>query len=589
MTLEEILIARHNDIDQIDVIFSREQKVMVEAPAGCGKTKTIISLISYLLGSGQIQYPKRILALSFSVNAATKIKLDILLQLPEIIDAKMVIVDKYIKQVVATNYHGLARMVLRKYGYLLNPLLRNIDKMHSIDGSSEQEIIPYIKNEAKMQFLLAFARAINDANCKYIKNNIETFNSIICSDLIPNNAITYDAILTLAIKLFADHSPIIEFYKKYFACIIIDEYQDTNYLGYLLINHFIDANTRLIVMGDPLQKIYGFIGALPKIMQATQKMFDMKSRVLSKNYRYSDCPDMLALDKVIRNNASYPEIKEIDEKCSIPLNVFNNQEEEAEWICEKITGILNDNKDLTIAVLCNTRGNNINKIIQKLDEKGINFFYGLFKDTEELYINFHKMCLDLFNYTFNTKKITPPSLKAFEKQIADHNIKTREVESLLKLLSSFFQTVLTEYLFLSEEERKNIIRETFDSLSLRQNMKITNKKIVVSTIHGAKGLEWDYVFMSDMEQFVNPGFFSCSACIKGKFNKIIGDSCNVKFSKDFERQFLDMLSIFYVGSTRAKKQVIYTSSRKRIGRQDLDEKTYISCFLNLPGIELAIK
>ncbi len=586
MTLEEILINRHKDDEQLGVIFSRENKLMVEAPAGCGKTKTIISLISYLLGSGQIQFPKRILALSFSVNAATKIKLDILLQLPEILEVNREVVDKYIKQVVATNYHGLARMILKKYGYLIDSNLKNIDKMHNID-CSERELVPYIKNEDKMRFLLEYSSAVNNADWKYLRDNMEQYNSIICMELIKNNAITYDAILTMAIKLLYQYPAIMKFYKSYFSCVIIDEYQDTNYLGYSLIYNFINEDTRLIIMGDPLQKIYGFIGALPNIMDGTRKVLNMATKLISKNYRYAGNPQMLALDRMIRANASYPQININDTECVQPLYIFEDQEEEATWICQKVSEIIGENKDVTIAILCNTRGNNINAIIGKLDEMGIRFFYGLFRDTEEIYIDFHRYCLDEFNSIFTSKKVTASNLKQFESHIALHYCKTREIESLLKLLSSFFNIVLSDYFFLSDDEKKNIIRETFDSLSLRQNMKIASERLVVSTIHGAKGLEWDYVFMPDMEQFVNPGFFSCSACINGNFNTITEQKCIIKMSKDFEQEFLNMLSVFYVGSTRAKKQVIYSSSKKRLGTRR-EEYTYVSCFLNLPGIKLNI-
>jgi DNA helicase-2/ATP-dependent DNA helicase PcrA len=59
---------------QLDVIFSAADKILVEAPAGYGKTNTMVSKIAYMLATQQIPNPKKILALTFSVNAAYKIK-----------------------------------------------------------------------------------------------------------------------------------------------------------------------------------------------------------------------------------------------------------------------------------------------------------------------------------------------------------------------------------------------------------------------------------------------------------------------------------------------------------------------------------
>ena len=81
MSPEEISIiksrieAKHQgDNKQLEVIFSPDKRLLVEAPAGYGKTHTMVSRIAYLIAIGQIPVPKRLLALTFSVNAAYKIK-----------------------------------------------------------------------------------------------------------------------------------------------------------------------------------------------------------------------------------------------------------------------------------------------------------------------------------------------------------------------------------------------------------------------------------------------------------------------------------------------------------------------------------
>jgi len=73
------------DEKQLEVIFSESKRLIVEAPAGCGKTKTMISKVAYLLATGKISHPKKILALTFSVNAAYKIKKELAEYLPSLV------------------------------------------------------------------------------------------------------------------------------------------------------------------------------------------------------------------------------------------------------------------------------------------------------------------------------------------------------------------------------------------------------------------------------------------------------------------------------------------------------------------------
>ena len=111
------------DEQQLSVVFSEKDRVIVEAPAGYGKTTTMISRIAYLFATEQIPNPKRILGLTFSVNAALKVKRDVAEKLPSLIRMQnnpRLIVEK----AVITNYHGFCKMILKKYGYLLNTILR---------------------------------------------------------------------------------------------------------------------------------------------------------------------------------------------------------------------------------------------------------------------------------------------------------------------------------------------------------------------------------------------------------------------------------------------------------------------------------
>lgn len=73
------------DEKQLEIIFSPHKRLLVEAPAGYGKTHTMVSRIAYLIAIGKLPVPKRLLALTFSVNAAYKIKKDVSKNIPELL------------------------------------------------------------------------------------------------------------------------------------------------------------------------------------------------------------------------------------------------------------------------------------------------------------------------------------------------------------------------------------------------------------------------------------------------------------------------------------------------------------------------
>jgi DNA helicase-2/ATP-dependent DNA helicase PcrA len=129
---EKISLRHGGDEKQLEVIFSEANRLIVEAPAGFGKTNTMVSKIAYMIASNQIPTPKKMLALTFSVNAAYKIKKDVLKEIPNILDGhNFKINDK----LYVSNYHGFSRSILQKHGYLMNNNLQNINIFRSVDDS----------------------------------------------------------------------------------------------------------------------------------------------------------------------------------------------------------------------------------------------------------------------------------------------------------------------------------------------------------------------------------------------------------------------------------------------------------------------
>lgn len=132
-----------NDEKQLDVIFTESPRVIVEAPAGYGKTTTIISRIAYLYASGRIPNPKKVLGLTFSVNAALKVKRDVAEKLPSLIGITNN-PTSVSEKITVTNYHGFCKSVLRKYGYLITPQSRKDINLFKAIGENDISSYPQL-------------------------------------------------------------------------------------------------------------------------------------------------------------------------------------------------------------------------------------------------------------------------------------------------------------------------------------------------------------------------------------------------------------------------------------------------------------
>ena len=518
---EQIRARHHGDEKQLEVVFSPFDRILVEAPAGYGKTNTMVSKIAYMLATQKVPYPKRLLALTFSVNSALKIKKDICEQVPDLLKdtgLKISIGDK----IFVSNYHGFCRSLLKKYGYLLHVSLLDIDKLQSLDDSDTKRLMQSVDG-------LSF----NDANClsnynlslknideKFLIDNFNQYNAVVIKELLPRNIIPYNAILALTIKLFIDYPKILEFYQRYYATIIVDEYQDTNILSYWLITMLINKDSKVILLGDSLQRIYGFIGAVPNLLSVSEKEFDLKKIQLDKNYRFASNPQMLLLDSNIRRNAENPYSPLIREDAVVELTICPDQDNESLTVSDITLSLVQDNSKSKVAVLVKQRGQNVNNIIEQFDARNIPYFFGLFTDEDSAYIQFHRRCLFEFidliaSKNLVTKRLSNAHTKKIKNLHAGNAVNNNSiVSSLLILLEAFWGRIFSHYSFFSNEDKVALIKDTFENNGLKQYIEFVGKDIIISTVHAAKGLEWDFVILPDMEQDSFPNWFGlCGKCV----------------------------------------------------------------------------
>lgn len=584
---EKITKQHEGDEKQLEVIFSDNQRLIVEAPAGYGKTTTMISRIAYLFASGGIPNPKRILGLTFSVNAALKIKRDVTEKLPSLLGSQNNPVSLSDK-VAVTNYHGFCKGVLKKYGYLLADVLRkdvNLFKaIGDIDISKIYELRT-VMTETEEQIIIGLDQSIKKGRVPDEKT-IQTYNRLLICKLLPLGYLTHNSEILFVLDIFDRFPEVRKFYQCYYPLIVVDEFQDTNCIAWNLLESLISEETKLIFLGDPLQRIYGFIGALPGIMDIAAKRYGMCKIALAKNYRFRNNPEMLKLDINIRLNAATCFNPTIPEIAQLPAFWGDTQKSEASQVALKINEIILKNND-KVAILFRMRSQGAEIVEEQLTQSGISYFYGMFTDEDSGYIEFHNRCHELFIKKFgNSKNISRKSLLFFAANMKKiySTVNSKTYSSLLKLLDALIEKISIDYSDLPTEDKYNLFLDIFENRQLKQAMEYVESQVILSTIHGAKGLEWDYVILADAEQWVLT--FVCRQCPN---RNAAGVCCGLPkiIPEDMKDMILDDLCVFYVGLTRAKKQAYISASAERFnaqGQQFTNGK--ICCLALIDGIKL---
>lgn len=583
------------DQDQMNVIFNPSKRLIVEAPAGYGKTKTMVSKIAYLLEINQLPNTKKILALTFSVNASLKIKNEILNQLGALFTGQTAL-NLITQRVETSNYHGFGRHVLTLYGFLIHPNLVHINQFKVIDETSKRDLEDLQLEDDEKVFLESYAGSLktigkfgvnNTRVASFLNENREHYINILLEKFIPNNYLTYNGILILTLALFDNFSQVASFYQSYFPIIFVDEFQDTNWLQWKILcaltgrSELPLSTRRLYLFGDRMQRIYGFIGAVPNIFDIAQNIFQMDLIKLKTNHRFATDSKLGKLDRVLRANAENIRNPQIPFAIDIPIIENSTQAETSQKVVDCIQKIFATDSSSTLAILVrNGLGNTTTKkIYTALQTAKINFFFALYKEDDQDYIDFHKKCTDIWLDGLQKGLRSFRSAQKFIDQELAQFPATELNYSLSVLLKLLLEKVQKEYMFLSFEEKSGIILETLANRGLKQHLDlVTDSRVILATVHGAKGLEWDYVIMPDIQKFCFP---PAPFCIRNCAN------CNidwVKRSDEFEQTFLEELSVFYVAVTRARKDIMFLFSNSITFSNGKTQNSPLSCLLKLPGL-----
>ncbi len=289
--------------NQVEAVEYNSGPHMIVAGAGSGKTRVLAHKIAYIINDGF--NPAQILALTFTNKAAEEMK-----------ERIKVLVGAKSKQIWMGTFHSILARILRAEAQKLNyspnfsiydkedsvALVNNILQAAniSIDELNANNIHHRISNlKNRMIYAEEFAENIADnPTDKKIAQIYLEYNK----RLHENNSMDFDDLLLKPIELFNNTAAVLQKYRKQFKYILVDEFQDTNKAQYEILKLLVQGRTKICVVGDDAQSIYGWRGAEIKNMLDFEKDFD-KTKIFRLEQNYRSTQNILAAaDSVIKNN-----------------------------------------------------------------------------------------------------------------------------------------------------------------------------------------------------------------------------------------------------------------------------------------------
>lgn len=283
--------------------------VLILAGAGSGKTKTLTHRIAYLIAEKHIS-PHSILAVTFTNKAAAEMKerVELLLEKAE------GDVPFRAPEHMGT-FHSMCVRILRRdievLGYGKNFNIIDADDqlglvkkaMKELEMNPDQirprsllEAISTAKNRE-----LSTERFESEAQ-SYFEELVAKVYSRYQAMLREQNSLDFDDLIALSVKLFTEHSDVLERYQKIFRYIMVDEYQDTNPLQYKLVSLLAAKERNLFVIGDDYQSIYSWRQAdIRNILSFEEEYPEAVVITLDQNYR-STQTILDAATHIIANN-----------------------------------------------------------------------------------------------------------------------------------------------------------------------------------------------------------------------------------------------------------------------------------------------
>lgn len=367
------LIEGLND-KQKEAVLATEGPCLIIAGAGSGKTKVLTHKIAYLIKEKNV-LPWNILAITFTNKAANEMK-----------TRTENLLQGTTSDIWIGTFHSICVRILRKFidriGYdtsfiifdtsdqksLVKDCLKtlNIDDKLFTDRSVMYEI-SNAKNE-----MLEPGDYLNRSFGDFRKETIAKIYELYQKRLKENNALDFDDIINLTIKILMQEPDVLEYYANKFKYILVDEYQDTNKAQFTLITLLAATHGNITVVGDNDQGIYSFRGAdISNILNFEKDFLGTKIIKLEQNYRCTKNILNVA-NAVIKNNPTKYKKElwtENEEGTLVTGYRSDNEYDEARYVVNQIGHLKYQEKfnysDFTVLYRMNAQSRSIEEILNR--------------------------------------------------------------------------------------------------------------------------------------------------------------------------------------------------------------------------------
>lgn len=576
--------------------------LLVLAGAGSGKTKVLTTKVAKLIIDNKID-PSNILAITFTNKAAKEMKQRILSMVGDIgYKIQISTFHSFGLNILKKHYDKLK---LSKNFTILDSddssiLIKNILKDMNSDENYKaiKNIISNNKNALIDSY--EYERFVSNDFEELVLEVYRKYEN----RLIKNNSVDFDDLLMLPIVLFKKHPDILKEYQEQYKYILIDEYQDTNEAQYLLTKMISAKYKNICVVGDDSQSIYSWRGSNYKNILNFEKDYpNCKTVFLEQNYR-STKTIINASNDLIKNNINRKDKNlwtDNEEGIKIEYKRAIDEKDEAYYVVSEINKLLDNGSKLSdIAILYRTNAQSRNLedelLLNNIPYKvvGSVYFYNR-KEIKDL-MAYLKLIYNKDDDVSLTRIINVPRRKigkvTIDRLVSKANdlncsvydaidsgkeLEFKEIIEFLRenkdnyTLTNFIDLILEKTGIIKELEDENTIEaqtrienlnefksiayqfeEKYGIISLEEFLNeislvsdITeykdNEAITLMTIHSAKGLEFNNVFIVGLEESIFPHF----------------NSFESNDSLEEERR------LCYVAITRAKKRLWLVNALSR--------------------------
>jgi len=273
---------------QIQAVMHGEGPMLILAGAGSGKTKVLTHRIARLVDVSGV-HPGNIIAITFTNKAAREMQS----RVEKLLGAET-------SNMWISTFHSACVRILRKdiekLGYDRNFVIYDSGDQVTLIKDCLSELKLNDKNFPPKSVIEQISKAKNELivpdaftnmyASDFRMSKIAKIYEMYQKKIKANNAVDFDDLIMLAIRLFQQFPQVLEFYQKKFKYVMVDEYQDTNTSQYTFVSLISSGHNNLCVVGDDDQSIYGWRGAnIRNILEFEKDFKGCKVVKLEQNYR----------------------------------------------------------------------------------------------------------------------------------------------------------------------------------------------------------------------------------------------------------------------------------------------------------------